>query len=518
MTEMTRHPSRATRVTFFEDRAQITRHATLSLTRGTHLVEISGATPLLDDPSLTVSILDGDGAKILTSRVRRVTRTVQNATDARRDELERRQRDERSTLATNQRALERAGANIERVNSLAATLLAQLQRAHTSEQCEPEKWTDALGALEDKLSALHDARSSARDACDDGREELEHTARLLEQARAFTTELDTHVEVQLELEADAELTLSLRYITPCALWRPNHRATLTRSAEQDTLTIDSEATLWQRTGEVWEDIECSFSTARPTSAAKPPTLSDDELYARAKTDQERHTVQVEARDVSIASSDDDTRRQVHDMPGVDDGGQPLEFHATHTVSPPSNGQPFRVPLGSVTLDCEADVVAIPELSPVAHVRARATWSQPTPLLSGPVTLVRGTELAGVAPVEFVAAGGQLELGFGPDSNVRIRREVDTKDRAKTLMQKRKITRTVTLHLSNLSADHQQFVLTERVPVSELEQVSVTLLENAGSQPDRDGILHIPTTLAPHETREVKLSYQLELAGNVSFSF
>ena len=54
---------------------------------------------------------------------------------------------------------------------------------------------------------------------------------------------------------------------PCALWRPAYRATL--AADRDSVPLETDAFVWQDTGEDWDGVRLSLSTARPTLAAAP---------------------------------------------------------------------------------------------------------------------------------------------------------------------------------------------------------------------------------------------------------
>lgn len=127
------------------------------------------------------------------------------------------------------------------------------------------------------------------------------------------------------MPAKTGISLDVTYITPCALWRPEHLARLTGDPNgTSSLQIVASAVAWQRTGEEWANVSCRFSTARPAQHASPPLLSEDQLRLRRKSDAERRAIVVEAREQSIAVAGLGRGTQkVEEMPGVDDGGEPL---------------------------------------------------------------------------------------------------------------------------------------------------------------------------------------------------
>ena len=197
------------------------------------------------------------------------------------------------------------------------------------------------------------------------------------------------------------------------------------------------------------------------------------------------------------------------------GGEPLTFTARERVTIPSTGEPLRVQIDAVTLPCKVELVAYPELSAAPHLRATATWSASWPLLAGPVTLVRGGELAGRSRTRFVASGDAFELGFGVDPGVRIQRELSSKDTSKKLSRKDRLERTVRLFISNIGDSPRELTLIERVPVSEIEAVEVTLDEDAGGKMDKDGFLRIPLKLSARQTERRVVRYTVESAGHVN---
>lgn len=518
MTDTRELATKATHVTFFEDRARVTRTLTATLGKGLHDLTLLGISAVIDDPSVTLT-LDTDQARVLASRARRRVREQHltsgdelAALTTQRDEHQRHHDD---ALLEHERACHAQ----RRVEGLAATLRQKLARPSLCD--EPAQWQDALNTVLTELEQALERREQAQQRIERTRRDIAHTAQLIAQASHTTRSLEAVVDAQLENLTDQDLTvgITLRYFTPCALWRPEHRARLVRPDDAPaTLELHTLASIWQRTGEVWEDVLCTFSTARPTQAASPPLLSDDTLHTRPKTDEERRTIQVEARDVDIQTAGPQGARKLDELPGVDDGGEPLKLTVERPVSIPSTGRAVRLELSHTSLACELETVAYPERAPTAHLRVRATWQGKEPLLAGPVTLMRESTLVGKAPMHFVAPQEVFELGFGISEGVRIRREVKSEDVSRTLSRRTRTAYTVTLRVSNMGQHTEQITIVDRVPVSELEQVEVetTQLPRAATRKE-DGFIEITRALTPRYTEEMKLEYRVDCAPNVSLS-
>ena len=146
-------------------------------------------------------------------------------------------------------------------------------------------------------------------------------------------------------------------------------------------------------------------------------------------------------------------------------------------------------------------MAVPELATAPHLRAQGTLRGATPLLAGPVRLAREQSVVGRGRLDFVGVGESFTLGFGPEGAVSVRREVERERRTVPVIGTQKLTRKVTVYLSNLGEGAQTLEVRERAPVSELEQVSVEVQAPGWTHDPRDGFLTRTVELGPrgHET-------------------
>jgi uncharacterized protein (TIGR02231 family) len=509
--------SRAAEVTLFEDRAQVVRKAWGTVPAGVHWVAVDGVTAFVDGESLVASVRQGR-ARVIASRVERRVREIPEASE---EEVAAAEAD-RNAARRRHRAAEQALARVlggqGRALALQERWSEALTRVPLGGREALARWRAAFESLDGALlRALDNARDLrvqvARAGLDLARAQLR-----LAQARATKPRYETIVQVQLEALEPGPVEVELRYRTPCALWRPEHVARLAPAVEGEPrrMILETLAAAWQVTGEEWAGVSCRFSTARPAADAAAPLLHDDLLEKRVKSDAERRTIRVQARDQAIARAElGRGERADEEMPGVDDGGEPLCFEASRPVTLPSDGRVFRVSIGQVTLPCQVELVAFPELTEVAHLRATATHMGPVPLLAGPVRLLRATELVGRGRVAFTAPGEPFEIGFGADDGLRIRREVEEKRETSALTGTQKIRRTVRIYVGNMGGAFRDLSVVERFPISEIEGVEVDIEDPGGASLDRrDGFARFALSLSPQGTREVSISYRIEAASRV----
>lgn len=513
--------SEAVRVTFFEDRAEVVRRASCEVPAGISWVSLAGVTPALDDRSLVAGVV-GDGARAIATRVVRVVVPVSVAGDDERDAADRDATEAAARRAAADRGEHRATADLERLDATAMDWVGAVAAVPRGSADDPgagaRAWREAFDAIEAAASSAEEAVLAAEEQGFEARADQQRAQARLEAARATRSLRTSRVEVQVEAAAAGTVTVELTYRTPCALWRPEHLARWTApgDGEPSTLAITTAAVIWQATGEVWTDVSARFSTARPAQSAAPPLLTDDVLTSRRKSEPERGRVVVEARDQAIATAGlARGTRDVDEMPGVDDGGEAQWFEGAHPVTIPSDGEAHRVELTRASMTAEVERVAWPERSDAVHLRATATLTGEAPLLAGPVVLARGAELVGRGRVDFVGRGEPFELGFGVDDGLRVRRAVEEKRETTPVIGTQKVARTVRVYLSNLSDEARRLTVIERYPVSEVDEVKVSVGSHEDATLDpRDGFAKWTVTVGAGSTRTLTLAYRIEAAAKV----
>jgi len=454
-------------VTVLEDRAAITRRGSLALAAGQHRLTIERVAPVLADKTLTAAAV---GARVLDVRCERYLAPWRDPAAA-QDEPPERLRAERVRL---ERERERAAARVQAARAELAAL-AQVAAAALGDLALGAARGATAPTAASELAELDQLDAAARARGLDAELEAEDATRALARldARLARAEEEAGEEaarlvIDLVAEAAADATVTIHYIVPAAAWRPYHRAVLSR----DPARIDwqTSACVWQATGEDWTDAALTFSLERPSLGVEPPELSDDELRARRRPD----AVTVEAREQELQTTGlgGGGPASAAEVPGIDDGGLGLVLSAPRATIK-ADGAPHRIPVSGFTAPVQLSLVAIPLRSPWVHLRARVVNTGPQPLLAGPVDLIMASGYVGRAEIGFVAAGEKFYVGFGPEADIRVHR-AETTDREEAGLLGGWNTQQVrvAVRLSNLGAERREVVVTERIPISEVEQVDV----------------------------------------------
>ncbi len=512
-----------TTVTVLEDRASITRRGTASLAAGQHRIVIEGVSPVLADKTLHAT---ANGARVLDVRCERYLAPWRDPESGSTEAPATLREERRALQREHDAALARAStanAEIEALRDLTAAAHRDLAFAAARGTSVPT----ANAQLADLDAAEAAARSRSVAAKLEVADAVAKLARLdarIARAEAETGEEAARLVVDLLADAANDVALTIGYIVPGAAWRPYHRAVLARAAGRVDWTTT--ACVWQATGEDWIDVDLVLSLERPSLGVDPPDLGDDELLVRRRPD----TVVVEAREQEQQSTGLGSGALA--VPGIDDGGLGITLTA-HKATIKKDGAPHRVPVGGFTAPTTLSLIAIPLKSPWCHIRARITNAGQAPLLAGPVDLIMASGYVGRAEVGFVAPGEKFYLGFGPESDLRIHR-TETRDRDDGLLGGSTQTVRVAVRVSNLGAERRTIDITERIPISEVEQVSVEIsspdayLLGTDDQPggeeitqvtarsiDERGLVTWGVELPPLGRRAVTLEYRVKSARGVA---
>ncbi|WP_428265171.1 mucoidy inhibitor MuiA family protein [Haliangium sp.] len=508
-------------VTLLEDRARVRRHGRVAVAAGTSRLRVTGVAPVLVDKSLSARVREGDGVRVVDARVHR--RRVIG--DEARPEAARALVDERRAIEREQseRSDRRAVLVAERdaLDALVRTLLAEISEDVAWGRGGPEEWRvqlDELGAREqaviDEIRALDQSERAAR----------ERLGRLLARQRAQDTpasEAQAEVELTLMAEAEAEVALELDYVVPGACWRPYHSARLidagAATAQGARVQFRCEGCVWQNTGEDWREVTLRFSTQRASLGVTPPFLAEDRLSVQRKSSE----LVVEAREQEITTTGlGGVKSELSaELPGIDDAGDVVTLRGAHPATVPSDGAPYRVMLFEFESGADTELLVAAELTPAVLLRTTQVNRSPYALLAGPVDLLRDAGHAGRTSLLYIAPGETFELGWGPEPALRVhRRDARLEDESRMLSSWTTHRHKITVRLSNLGADEATVRVKERVPVSEIDKVkiSVSTTETTGGvQPDSDGFLTWTVPLDPFGHDTVILRYDVKKHDDVS---
>jgi hypothetical protein len=259
--------SRIVHVTVYPDSALVTREVEVPAGGGLQELVISP----LPQATITSSLYteSADGFRVMTTRFR--TRAVKEDT---REEV-RKLDEEIRKLQLEQRRLQSEAKAIEGNSALLAKLenFTTASTLHATEKgkLDSQAAIDLAkylmeGRLEKAklLVALQEKQMQAS-------EQLDYLQRQMRDLTSGTSKVERDAVVVVEKANAAAGKVRLNYLVSTASWRPQYKFRAGKTAK-DPVQVEYLAAVMQQTGEDWERVDLTLSTAQPMLNATPPEL------------------------------------------------------------------------------------------------------------------------------------------------------------------------------------------------------------------------------------------------------
>ncbi len=310
--------------------------------------------------------------------------------------------------------------------------------------------------------------------------------------------------------------LRLSYQVDNAGWTPVNDYFLMQSP-QPVLRIARGALVWQGSGEDWQDVALTLSTARPSQQFSPSNLSArlvrviDPPPPRKEAPQDSMRATLGAPAPMVEPVAEESIVTATAMPA----GLNIVYTYPLPVTLASQAEALRLVLGTVETDASLVAQAVPLYDETAFLLAGFTNDTGEVLLPS-----RGSSLyldggyVGSLDTALVAAGDQSELSFGPIDGLRLGRVIEDRQQGDRGVLSRATDRaeTVRITLRNLTGRAWPVRLLDRVPYSEQQELEVTWSADPAPDTvdydDRRGVLAWRFDLPGGATREITLSHRL----------
>jgi uncharacterized protein (TIGR02231 family) len=359
--------------------------------------------------------------------------------------------------------------------------------------------------------------------------ELDRLRRELQQLQAARPRQRYVATVEVDVISAGELEIELTYVVHPARWQPLYDLRL----QEADLEITYLAEVSQSTGEDWEGVELTLSTARPALALVIPELDPwyvAPLRPAPVPAPAPQAAAVRAGEGPMALRSAKKSRRLSE-PGeeieeetaadlfleapsaeVSESGAALTYRIPGRADVPGDGTARKVTVAGFHLRPELDAVTAPRREPVCYRRARVRNESPYTLLPGRVQLFEGEDYLGATQIKLTAPGQEIELALGADERLRVERKLAAREVDKTFLgDRRRIRYAYTIEVENLRDAPQTILVRDQLPVSRHEQIKVRL-DSAEPKPDKHtdlNQLEWKLTLDPRAKQTVRFAFSVE---------
>ena len=519
---MTQLDTTLTAVTVYPDRARPTRSGQVTLQVGLHQLEIDNLPLRMNPDSARVAARGTARARLLGLQVQRTFYTETPAEQARELEAQvEAAQDEMNSLDAQEALVAQNRAKLDALGGHTEVFATALAAGEMNMETQMALF-DGLRARVGQLDTEHQELQVRKRNLDRRLQQLKRELDLVRSARPrerYTALID------LEVSQGGDLTIELSYVVAGTGWSPLYDLRLMEDGRTPSLEVGYLAQVKQETGEDWNDVAITLSTARPALAATLPEL--DPWYLRPKPvpvmATPRHAapapMAAAAMKAALPASEamagavlEDVVEAEVSLARVDQSGAAVTYIVEGKASVPSDGAPHKVNVARYSLTPKLDYVTAPKLAEAAYRRAKVVNDSPYTLLPGAVNLFAGEEFIGSTRLELTAPQGEIELYLGVDDRVKVERELKRREVDKSLIGgKRRIHFGYEITVENLLGNQASITVHDQIPVGQHEDIKVRL-ESCEPKPTLQTELNLldwELALAAKEKRTIRFDFTVE---------
>ena len=409
--------------------------------------------------------------------------------------------------------------------------------------------------IEDKAFEYHERTTELEDKITELQKEMELLERKRTELSAGHSRTEREAVLFLSSAGGKKVSIELSYLVNGANWQQQYN--LRAYPKESNVLIEYNAVINQTSGENWEGVTLSLSTAEPTMVAAPPIL-EPMLVALAHPAQTQQAEQFFADRAQqyqrsrkenikrgIAANEELNRLAVQNQVLFFNVGQKqvqefqqkmaeisrnegvsVTYDLPGKLTLPSRSDQQLVTIASITTKADFTLIATPLLTDYVYLQADLLNNSDIVLLPGQASMFRNGEFVGKSQLPQVTIGENFTAGFGIDSQIQVNHELEDK---KTRIQggNRIDTYYYSIALSNYKNTPVELQLLDRLPYTDNTSIKIEL-EKTEPQLSEDseylrtnrkmGILRWDLKLAPNtidsRTTEVKYNFTMEYDRNM----
>ncbi len=528
-----RPDSQITEVTVYPGAALVTRSAGVQLPAGEHSVVFGDIIPRFNENALSVSGQGKAGVKLFGARMK--TDYLKEDPSERVRELQARieeLQDRINHKNTMRLVLDGQKEFLESIKMYAGQ---QLPKELVTEMPTAQELEDVRLFLADNYEDIETRKERIHLDIREYTREKDVLQRELDALRRTSAKQRTSIVVDLECLRPGPFELDVSYMVYNVNWRPVYDARV--AMEDKHLDLSCFGYIRQTSGEDWDNVRLTLSTAKPTVGGKMPELSSWYLMPppagegrMGKSIRMMNSARVNGRFFSAG------RERGEEALGI--GGSPQTAPAqtvyaqaenkgtaiTYSLSKPmtvkTDGEEYRVPLFVQGMPVELEYAATPKLSPYAYLMADVENDRNSQLLPGEVNIFLDGNFVGSSRIaKAIGSQEKFDLYLGIDEGVTVKRRLLEEKSDDTLIGNipsptKSISYEFKLIAENYKSGPVTIHLFDQIPVSRDDKIKVRNVRYSVKPvtehyKDRQGVVQWTLALSPGEKKEVTLSFRVE---------
>jgi uncharacterized protein (TIGR02231 family) len=518
--------SKVTAVTVFNDRAVVERVSQVSLPVGESSVMISDIPLNVDRDTIRVSGVGSAKFSILGIDYR--NKPISDSVSARANEIS-------SKIENLQRQNESFNGQLQQIE-IQRKLLKNIKldasaggsNSRPRNAIEMKEILDFVGKMGASLN--QDVASVNLKIKSNDKEIAVLNRELIEINPGTFSNLALVVSVNSKIETRADL--KVEYQISGARWRPTYNLYSTSTGDSVDLTLDSYGVISQQTGEDWQDVELTLSTARPALGidrpeAYPLNLNIADVVALGGIPRRVNAKMLApmAFDAATSAATSAMEMAEESVASVDSSYGALSFKSPKKSSVRSDGSEQKIKISSLKLTGSVKTVVVPYLSSEVYEEIRVVVPD-APLLPGSMRVINNGMFVGSREIPFIPKDGELQSPVGVASEVEVKRTQIKKfqDDPGIVRSFKRVTAQYEIEVKNLSSASKSVSVLERGVVSQNEKIKVTIAKvtpamlgesDSARIAKGPGIWEWRLNLKPKETQKITYDVTVEAPADLN---
>lgn len=325
--------------------------------------------------------------------------------------------------------------------------------------------------------------------------------------------------IAMKLAASVRTTtkITVSYFLNTGSWSP--RYDVRSKGLQSPLELTYKASISQKTGQDWENIQLSLSTAKPLINNTMPALKP--IYAGFNGKSKKVVV-----DTIIAFDPESYEERVQVVKGevevdwseVSETQTAAQFDIDLAQDVKGDGKPQTIIVKELNLPADYQYFTVPGKNNVAYLVAQVPDYGQYKLLSGTASLYFEKTYLGKSFIDKKTTSDTLNLSLGIDYDVTVERNQKTFSAPKFIGNTVKETIDFEIKIRNNKSEPITINVLDQIPVSTEKNIEVKLLKKDGASFNSGtGELKWQLTLPANITETVSFSYQLKYPKGAQIS-
>ena len=505
--------SRIDAVTVYLDRAMITRTVDINLIEGNQDIIIDNLPAFVIDDSVRVMGQGSVKAKISGVKVKRIFLQEYHQKEVEKllSELEK-LNDENEELEA---ALERLNTQKKFIESIRISTSEKISKELYIKEADTKNWDKVLDFIYQRLERINN-QTILFDQKKRG---------LLKKIKAIEAELNRYrnqripekklVEIAIEAEAKGKMNLKINYLITGASWVPSYDVRV--DLDKSGLFLNYFGIIRQRTGEDWEDVKLSLSTAKPYISGLLPELDPwyiDFLQPVFKQARKRAMVDTVMEEAYKPSLHQEELKQ--ETAYAESRGTSVTFNIKKRETIPGKGEPFKTTITQEELKAKLSYICTPKLYEFAFLKADVVNDTAYPFLQGEISIFLGEDYIGKSRIETIPLNKSFDLHLGVDERIHVERRLIREEADKSFIGKKSVhSFTYRIILENLIKEEKTIIVHDQIPVAKDPDIQVKLVKSIPAPVSKEdikdggpGLLEWELSLPPQKTETIEFEFSV----------